>query len=42
MKQLWIIGMDFGETDELLIIYSAFAKHLIKNVNTKQPYISHL
>ena len=41
IKLLAIIGADFDETGQLLIIYSAFVKYLRKNGNTmKQCIIS--
>jgi len=41
VKLLAIIGVDFDETGQLLIIYSAFVKYLRKNGNTmKQCIIS--
>jgi len=39
-KQLQIISVEFGVTDELLIRYSEFAQHLRKNVDTIESYIS--
>ena len=36
------IFVDFDETGQLLIIYSAFVKFLKKNGNTMKQCISHL
>jgi len=41
-KLLGIINVDFDTTGELLIIYSAFIKYLIKNGNTIKQCISSL
>jgi len=39
---LGIIKVDFDATGQLLIIYSAFVKYLIKNGNTMKQWISFL
>jgi len=41
-KLLEIISVDFDATGQLLIIYSAFIKHLRKNENTMKQYFSYL
>jgi len=38
-KLLGIINVDFNATGQILIIYSAFVKYLIKNVNTMKQCI---